>query len=544
MNNSLRAKLAVAFGVIFFVLVVATASNFYYVSQVSAIQHRVIDIRLQTVSAGKDINNGINASEAALRGYMILGRNPEKAAIMMQQRRAAWDDIERSIAMIDKMAANWTLAKNIEVLAALKAVLNELKVAQQQVEDIVKLPANVPPFQLLLTEVFPRANDALNYLLQMQRSQNQLLAIDVAALNNASSIQVTILAAGGMASLLMSVVMALWFSKDLLGRLVPILQKAQDIANNNLSSPPLKVRGQDELATLTEAVNQVSQSLNDTLCSTAESMMGVSVEANNIYCANSDMSSDIALQVEQMSLIASAIEELSASAAEVLNHSVEAADSAESSLKIAEQGGQLVESSLSQMTAISDAFNDSAGSIESLSLQSQQIEDILGVIRGIAEQTNLLALNAAIEAARAGEQGRGFAVVADEVRQLASRTTEATADVEKAIESMRNDTKVAVQSMGIGREKVFQGIEISDRVAKILTQIIERAKEVATKVETIATTSKQQSIVTEEIAGNTDQVSTVSLKVSEGITSVVAMAQAVTESSSTRADELQKMLHR
>ena len=135
-------------------------------------------------------------------------------------------------------------------------------------------------------------------------------------------------------------------------------------------------------------------------------------------------------------------------------------------------------------------------------------------------------------------------MVADEVRQLASLTTDATTDVEKAIESMRNDTNVAVKSMGVGRDKVSEGIVISNKVADALVQIIDCAKDVAVKVDTIAATSKQQSVVTEEIAGNTDQASTVSLQVSEGIEKVVAMAQAVTANSTKRADELNLMINR
>ena len=674
MKGSLRIKLAIAFGAIFIVLLITTAYNYYYVSQVTDTQQRVVNLRLTTVLAGKDINNGINTSLAALRGYMILGSDPDKSKIMKQKRQNAWDDIDRSLATFDLLSVSWTVPKNIEIYSNLKQVLSKFKVAQKKVEDIAQSPENIPSYQLLLDEAAPRAsvilsvltkiidlesslpptserklllklladsrgsfaiglanirayllsgdeafkdnffvkwqinqnrydqimNDlsylfsdtqqqqwliyqnvrqefsnlpsqmfklraddswnqanyllgteaapnaklALGYLKEMKISQDRLLANDVEALVNDSAMQVKILFVGAVVSLLVSLLMGWRFSNDLLSRIVPLLKKAQEISSNNLSSAPLEIKGNDEISALTEALNTMNYSLTDTLNRTAESIKDVSDEAHNIYCANADMSNSIASQVEQMSLIASAIEELSASAAEVSSHSLEAASSAGSSLDIAQKGGALVDSSLSQMSEISNAFNESATSIESLSKQSKQIEDILGVIRGIAEQTNLLALNAAIEAARAGEQGRGFAVVADEVRQLASRTTEATADVEQAIESMRKDTKTAVDNMGVGRAKVTEGIEISDRVAVLLRQIIERAKDVATKVETIATTSKQQSVVTEEIANNTDKASNASREVSEGISKVVEMAQAVTKSALARSKELEMMVNR
>ncbi|NRA52588.1 MAG: methyl-accepting chemotaxis protein [Gammaproteobacteria bacterium] len=674
MTKSIRGKLAIAFGTIFLVLIIGSATNYYYLSQAEQVQNRVLNLRVKTVNAGKDINNGINYSLAALRGYMILGADPVKSAILKKQRNDAWVTIDKSIETFDQVSSNWTVPKNIEILTSLKQELSAFKLAQEQVENIAQTPENIPSYQLLLSDAAPRAgkilaaltniintesslaatverktllklladsrgsfaialanirayllsgdaqfkkkfNDkwqlnqqrlttinnsyqhlfsqsqrqhwddyqsvrtefsnlpkkmfdlraaddwnkanyllgttaaprakaALSYLSQMAASQAKLLKSDVNTLNNATQNQISILVISALASLVISFLMAFGFSNDLLQRLQPILKKSQDIAANNLSSPQLEVKGQDELAELTVAVNSMSQSLRETLRSTADSMKDVSIEANNIYTANSDMSTNITMQTEQMSLIASAIEELSASASEVSNYSVAASGSAKDSVDIAEQGGQLVHSSLGQMSEISEAFNTSANSIESLSQQSKQIEDILGVIRGIAEQTNLLALNAAIEAARAGEQGRGFAVVADEVRQLASRTTDATTDVEKAIESMRNDTAVAVNSMGVGREKVAEGIDISNKVSDILNQIIERAKDVAIKVETIATTSKQQSVVTDEIAGNTDQASSVSMKIGESINEVVAMAQGVSNNSSSRAKDLQLMINR
>ncbi|NRA59347.1 MAG: methyl-accepting chemotaxis protein [Psychrobium sp.] len=674
MNKSLRAKLGVAFGTIFLILVAATLYNLYYLSKISDIQHRVIDLRLKTVTAGKDMNNGINYSLAALRGYMILGDNADKATAMKKQRNEAWAQIKRSLDTFDSVSEHWTVASNITIYNNLKKELGEFKVAQQQVEDIAQRTENIASYQLLLDEAAPRASQilsaitniinieaslpatddrkmllklladsrgsfaiglasirayllsgkaefksnfnnkwainqqsfnaieqnyrylfnqdqatqwqtyskvrgefsalpaqmftlrgatdwnkanyilateaaphakaALAYLHQMQRSQEKLLDGDIAALQNALTMQQLILALGAIASLVMSVLIAMWFSKDLLSRLDPILEKAQGIANSDLSTPMLEVKGKDELATLTVAVNAMSQSLSETLTTTADSMQGVSSQASDICNANANMSLNIADQVDQISLIASATEELSASANEVSGQSRLAAVSAQESLDSAQRGGQLVADSLQQMTIISETFNDSAKSINSLSEQSKQIEDILGVIRGIAEQTNLLALNAAIEAARAGEQGRGFAVVADEVRQLASRTTDATSDVEQAIDAMRNDTKIAVLSMVQGREKVEDGIKINNQVSDILNEIIDRAQDVSVKIETIATTAQQQYEVSNEIAGNTDNVSNASRIVSDNISKVLEMSQDVLQSSSRKANELNLMVNR
>lgn len=194
------------------------------------------------------------------------------------------------------------------------------------------------------------------------------------------------------------------------------------------------------------------------------------------------------------------------------------------------------------MNKISAAFDDSANSIDELNQRSQQIGDILSVIHGIAEQTNLLALNAAIEAARAGEQGRGFAVVADEVRQLASRTTQATSDVESAIEQIQHHTQNAVTRMNVGQERVAKGIEESSAVADILQQIITQASDVSDRIENIAATAKQQSTVTSEIATNSDKASRMSQQVSQSINEVVSLSESVSKATQQNALQLNEMV--
>lgn len=475
---------------------------------------------------------------ANIRAYLLSG-----APTFKQSFKEKWAINQLRHDQINAKYINLFTAKQREVWQQYQSVREEFSTLPLKMFSLRDAPDWNQANHILGNKAAPQANLALSTLSQMRRSQDSLLDNDLNLLAQTETEQYASLIGSGILSLIISIIIAIWFSNNLLNRLLPILSKARKIADNNLATPELKVNGHDEISELTQAVNTMSNSLKKTLATTAQSMKTVSVDAQNIFHANTNMSDNITLQVQQMTLVASAIEELSASATEVSNHSVEAAQSAEESLKIAEQGGDLVDNSLSQMNAISEAFNESANSIESLSSQSKQIEGILGVIRGIAEQTNLLALNAAIEAARAGEQGRGFAVVADEVRQLASRTTEATGDVEKAIESMRSDTNIAVASIDSGRDKVTQGIELSSNVSDVLKQIIERAQDVAIKVETIATTSKQQSTVTAEIAGNTDEASSASKSVSNSISEVVAMAQSVSESSTRRAGELESMVN-
>jgi len=309
-----------------------------------------------------------------------------------------------------------------------------------------------------------------------------------------------------------------------------------------MTGEPLAVIGKDELSDLTVAINQMSGSLLAMVKKTADSMVEASKGTTKILVANQEMATGVKDQTAQMEQISAAIEELSNSSLEVANNCVDSSNSSTETLALAKSGGEIVQHTLSQMVLIKQSFDSSSTAIASLSQQSKAIEDILSVIRGIADQTNLLALNAAIEAARAGEQGRGFAVVADEVRQLAGRTTEATVEVEGAIESMRRETENAVSMMAEGGVKVDQGVDMTNKSASSLKEIIDSVDVVVEKIQAIAATAEEQSMTTAEVAKNTENISSVALQVETGISNVVTLSSTVTQQTETKAKELLAMV--
>ena len=392
------------------------------------------------------------------------------------------------------------------------------------------------------TKAAPRASKILSLLNEMKISQEKLLAKDI---NNAEKLVTTLestLILITLVSLIVGISSAVWFSRDLLTRLNPILVRARSIANSDMSGEALKIRGNDQLSDLTNAINQMSESLSVLVSKTANSMVEASEGTSRILIANQEMSSGVNQQTLQVEQIAAAVEELSNSSLEVATNCVDASDSSAETLKLAKSGGEVVQRALSQMTAIKDAFNNTSQAISLLSTQSKEIAGILSVIKGIADQTNLLALNAAIEAARAGEQGRGFAVVADEVRQLAARTTNATTEVEGAIDSMLRETENAVTMIDEGEYRVSQGVDMTNDAATSLSNIIESVDDVVSKIQAIAATAEEQSMTTAEVAQNTENVSAVSNQVEKGISEVVTLSQEVTQNAENKAKELLAMV--
>jgi len=213
------------------------------------------------------------------------------------------------------------------------------------------------------------------------------------------------------------------------------------------------------------------------------------------------------VQSDQANQVATAMQEMSATVQQISDHSEKAASASQAAAQAARRGGQVAGETLSTMRSIAESTQAVASRITALGKSSEQIGKIIAVIDDIADQTNLLALNAAIEAARAGEQGRGFAVVADEVRKLAERTTKATKEIASMIESIQVETKNAVQAMEKGSREVQVGVDKTTASGAALEEIIKVSEQVGDMISQIATAAVQQSSASEQINANVSQIS-------------------------------------
>ena len=234
------------------------------------------------------------------------------------------------------------------------------------------------------------------------------------------------------------------------------------------------------------------------------------------------------------------MQEMSSTVQQVSENSNKAAEASRQAADTARQGGTIVEDTLAKMRAIAESVGQTARKVQELGKSSNQIGQIIGVIDDIADQTNLLALNAAIEAARAGEQGRGFAVVADEVRKLAERTSKATKEITQMIQSIQTETRSAVEAMQAGTKQVELGVESTTQAGCSLQEIIKMSVGVGDMVMQIATAATQQASATEEINSNIEQIAKITQETAVG---AGQSAKAVQELSSL-ATELQSLVGR
>ncbi|MGE5797355.1 MAG: methyl-accepting chemotaxis protein, partial [Ignavibacteria bacterium] len=275
---------------------------------------------------------------------------------------------------------------------------------------------------------------------------------------------------------------------------------------------------------LKNSINTVAESLNKTLLEVNEATAATASSANQISSSTEEMAAGSQEQSSQTSEVAVSVEEMTRTILESTKNSATASENAKKAGEFASEGGKAVENTIEGMKKIAEVVDHASETIKQLGSSSQKIGDILEVIDDIADQTNLLALNAAIEAARAGEQGRGFAVVADEVRKLAERTTKATKEIAAMIKEIQIDTEKAVQSINKGTEEVEKGKLLAFNAGESLKEIIKSSLKVLDEVNQIASTSEEQSAAAEQISKNIEAISNVTHESAAGIQQVAQSA--------------------
>ncbi len=279
------------------------------------------------------------------------------------------------------------------------------------------------------------------------------------------------------------------------------------------------------LLRLITGFNDAANNIRQLVIQVVDAVSATAIASEKIVLSSQQVSGEMHRQNEQVTNITSSIESIADlisknahQASVAANESLQASDDA----KI---GGDIVSTTIQGMNTIANVVMNSAMTVQELGKSGEQIGEIVQVIEEIADQTNLLALNAAIEAARAGEQGRGFAVVADEVRKLAERTQKATKEIAITIKKIQNDTAHAVKAMQAGTKEVEAGKMAAAQAAEALDRIINRTGTVATIISQLASVSEQQTRMSKSIASNADTITTVTEQSTQAVTEIAYTAE-------------------
>jgi len=347
---------------------------------------------------------------------------------------------------------------------------------------------------------------------------------------------------GIMISLLtVAIVVAIGYliSDMIVKNILAVVKSLQEMANGEGDlTRRLETQGNDEIGSLVHYFNQFIEKLQHIISNVAGSTTQLAAAAEEMSLVSSESNDRVTQQTEETEQVAAAMNEMTATVREVAGHAQEAANSAQDASTAANNGQRIVEQTVTVINSLATEVEQAANVIQKLEKDTENIGGVLDVIRGISEQTNLLALNAAIEAARAGEQGRGFAVVADEVRTLAGRTQESTKEIQIMIESLQNGAAQAVAAMNEGQSKAKGSVEQAARAGESLREINGAITLIRDMNTQIASAAEEQGSVAEEINRNINTISGIGTQTSQGAQQTATSSHEMSQLATQLQDEV------
>lgn len=495
MNIAPRAFLGFAF-----IALLVIALGFFALNRMSLIRQATVDMETNTLPSITLIGN-VNESVLRLRVFslrILVNREPE----MLQE-------------------SDQRIAEIVSELQTAKSAYSALPAEAEERATFQQFDATLGQYLGLLNQAvqLSRDNKVEETRAMINTSMRQTSDLmtkqlkDLVNINRASAIAgsklagqqydgatVAIIAVAVIASL-MTVLLAWLLTRSIVAPLSRAVSAAQEIAAGNLTKH-IEVDGKDEPARLLEALVIMQQNLRKTIEMISGSATQLASAAEELSAVTEESSRGLQQQNDEIEQAATAVNEMTAAVEEVARNAVSTSQASEQSTDTARQGRDKVVQTVQAIQNMTQDVQTTSTLVEGLAEQGRDIGKVLDVIRSIAEQTNLLALNAAIEAARAGEAGRGFAVVADEVRALAHRTAQSTREIEQMVAGIQSGTGNAVQSMALNTSRTQTTLELARAAGDALEQITEAISQINERNLVIASASEEQAQVSREVDRN------------------------------------------
>lgn len=514
MNLTIKQKLIGSFLIVSLIFGVASIYSYINMKKTNDSYEYLIDTVAEIRSVTQSIQTDTALQTGFYRAYMLYDDNQE----FREKMNDSNTKIEEAIEKAKKLS---TLQETRDRLDVIKESNDKFKDIANQVMDRKTIDEDaaiseglelIVPISNKLTADTQSMHDWLK--------EDILVVKDLETREASKQARINLLLISAFATLVAvasGVVISIFISKPI----VTLGNLTKRVASGDLNVEKIKIKSKDEVYYLNESFEQMTNNLRGMISSISVNSDQVAASAEELNASaeqTSKATETVAAAIQEISsgadVTTTKLEKNSTSLQEILRGILHISDSSASvselsrvSTKEAEEGGKFVENNLAQMKFIQESVSRSNDVVTSLSKRSKEIGTILDVISGIADQTNLLALNAAIEAARAGEHGKGFAVVADEVRKLAEQSQLSTKSIADLISLIQKDTEESVQIMGEVVINAEEGVKVSERTSEKFTQILASTRNITPQIEQVTATVQQISASIDEIANSAEEIS-------------------------------------
>ncbi|PWK07468.1 methyl-accepting chemotaxis protein [Tumebacillus permanentifrigoris] len=533
MRYSLRVRMVIWNGIVVFLLLLIGWRCYQHFISLEQLEGTVVEQVQPKNKAADALVTDLVSMQNSVRGYLLNGQESSLSSYQATQAK-----LQKDIETVRSGELNHDVIKDLVE----KDVLPKVKDLQVQLDTQIQLGKSGKLAEARAAVAKVDADMAV-----LRTSDEKLMAefMKIGKIVWTDGQQAIADAKGwifyGGASAVVVAVFAIYvFIRTILAPIREINLQLREIAEGDADlTRRLNVKNNDEIGDLAIGYNKMTEKLRDLISqiSVSADMVSVSSEelntsAESTKLATEQISSTIREisagadhQVESVGSCAGEMERMSSGAQEIARNAGSVSDMAQQTSQIAREGNEAIRSAINQMTSIHTTIGGLSGVVQKLGERSEQIGNILGAITKISAQTNLLALNAAIEAARAGEQGRGFAVVADEVRKLAEQSSMSALEIGELIRAIQDETLQAMQSMDRGNEEVTVGISVVNKAGESFEQILEAVNQVAERIRVVSSASDQMSVGTSQVVHQFETISQVATGTAVGTQNVSAVAQ-------------------
>jgi methyl-accepting chemotaxis protein len=507
-NMTVAARLGLAFGAVILLLVIVAAVGVSRLAQLDQGTQLIVSDRWVKAGQSNDITRHTSQIAIALRNMMLTSSRDD----MAKQKERILESRKAIAAHVDKLKQSVTLPRGREIFGQVLDQREKYIAGQEKLIKLIETGSAEESKQYLNNELRPVLAAYQGALDAFGKFQAEL--VDSAGKSASESYeQARNLMVGIVAlALLLAAALSLWVIRSVT---LPLGGEPEDakavvekIARGDLTGE-IKVKAGDD-SSLIAATRSMQLSLRKMVGELKANAEGVAAAAAQLASSSSQVAGATAHQSEAASAMAAAVEEMTVSINHVSDSAREAHSVTAATGGLSQEGNRVIQDTVAEMQHISQTVGEAAGTIQAVGESSQKISSIVQVIKDVAEQTNLLALNAAIEAARAGEQGRGFAVVADEVRKLAERTAQATTEISGMIEAVQGSAHAAVGTMQQAVARVGQGLGMAQKASDSMLGISDGAQKVVSAVNEISNALKEQSVASNDIAANVEKIAQMS----------------------------------